>query len=289
MNTQENVEIDCVNLGSSDFGAEDVGDESNPADLQRGVEQLLASLEATDDPDSRYVPALRAIRSFSRGYAQRVPDELTHRVIDLLSRHEFHAYLLYSWDRATYSNIREQFPLPLDLTRAIAAREGIRHPWNRDVKCDAVMTTDFVLSRRSGGWLAVDVKEKEAIARKRTAQKLQIARAAFAEVGVEHVTITEADLPQEKIRNLRILRGLRRDGERAPVDPELAASTEGALRQLLAAGKLTIEDAASVVSQKNGVRVASICRFCLWLIANRTWQVDLGYPLGPDYPVRFAA
>jgi hypothetical protein len=251
------------------------------------VRELEEKLRRDDDPTAGYTPHLRAVHSSSRGYTQRVPGVVTSRVQDLLSRHEFHVYLLFDWRNDQFVNIREQFSLPLQLTLEIARREKIRHPWNHLEKRPAIMSVDFLLTKRGGGWMAVDFKEKKDAARKRTKEKLRLAERTLAKIGVPHFVMTEDDIPTTVIRNYRWLRI-----HQLPFDPPPLAESEinlvePPLRQLLSDGRTSIFDAVLQVSQRFGLDASKLARTCYWLVANRRWRVNLREPVGPDYPLQF--
>jgi hypothetical protein len=251
------------------------------------VRELEEKLRRDDDPAAVYTPYLRAVHSSSRGYAQRVPGVVTGRVQEFLSRHEFHAFLLFDWSPDKFSNIRGQFSLPLQLTQEIARREDIRHPWNRFEKKPAIMSVDFMLTKRVGGWMAVDFKENKDAAKKRTQEKLRLAERTLATVGVPHFVMTEDDIPMTVIRNYRWLRI-----HQLPFDPPPLAEfeidlVEPPLRQLLSDGRISIFNAVLQVSQRFGMGASKLARTCYWLVANRRWRVNLRERVGPDYPLQF--
>ncbi len=263
--------------------------EEPEADLALHVETLRTKLAENDDPHHPYTPYLRAVHSGSRGYAQRVPGSLTNRLHDFLSRHEFHVFLLFDWKRSEYRNIREQFSVPLGLTKALVRRKGgkPRHPWNRFEKKDAVMTVDFLLSKISGGWAAVDFKEKNDLRSKRTKYKLDLMAEALAQVDVTHVVMTEDDIPRQVIRNYRFIRILSLPFDPLPIEMGGIERAEKILRPLLVNGRTPIFDAALTASIDLGIEASRLARACYWLIANRRWVVDFNYPIGPDYPLLF--
>jgi hypothetical protein len=251
------------------------------------VRELEEKLRRGDDPAAGYTPYLRAVHSSSRGYAQRVPGVVTGRLQDFLSRHEFHADLLFDWNRHRFTNIREQFGFPLPLTLEIARRENIRHPWNRFEKRPATMSVDFMLTERGGGWMAVDFKEKKDAAKKRTQEKLRLAGRTLATVGVPHFVMTEDDIPATVIRNYRWLRIHQLRFDPPPLAECEINLVEPLLRRRLSDGRTSIFDAVRQVSQCVGMDASKLARTCYWLVANRRWRVNLRELVGPDYPLQF--
>jgi len=251
------------------------------------VDQLAALLSKDDEPGSPYTPYLRAVHSGTRGYAQRVPGSLVPRLHDFLSRHEFHLFVLFDWRHDRFSNIREQFSLPLALTQAVALREGLEHPKFRGKP--STMSVDFMLTNRNGGWAAVDFKEKKEASLPKTKTKMAIVSLALNEAGVPHKVMTEDDIPMVFVRNIRFLRSLLLPFDPPPLGSSDLATVDCPLQQLLRAGRMTIFEAASTVSQATKLPVARISRACLWFIANRRWKINLSEPVGPDYPLTFLA
>src|ERR1035437_400681 len=265
----------------------DVGAEHAKSTIEPLVNRLVEQLRADDDPETqeRYTPFLRAVHSGSRGYAQRVPGSLTTRLHDFLSRHELHVFLIYDWQKRKYRNIREQFPLAVELTQAIGKREKIPHPFYDEKP--STLSVDFLLSKQDGGWEAVDFKEKKDYAKKKTRQKLDLAAITLAEAGVPHTVMTEDDIPMTIIRNYRFLRIHSLQFDPPPLASAAMDLVESPLRQQLISGRTTIFEAALRVSGSTGIEAFRVARACYWLLANRRWPVDLNYPVGPDYTLQF--
>ena len=88
-----------------------------------------------------YKPWTLAREVGSNGTSSVFNDWKHGRQIQCLSQCEEKAYYLLRW-RDDVVDIREQFPLDLNLTRAIARRLGLPHPHNRNTR----MTTDFLVT-----------------------------------------------------------------------------------------------------------------------------------------------
>ncbi len=260
---------------------------TNPEPSIPGVSELRERLTATNDPCTPYEPALHAVHSRSHGYVYRVPGIKTGRVHHLLSRLEYHAFLFF--DFSDHSNIREQFPLPLDLTQHLAKQMGIRHPWDWKARRVVEMTTDFVLSDRNDRWIAIDVKPSKNLESKRTKQKLELASHAWATVGVKHVIVTEREQPKTAVENYRILHGLALSFDPPPFSENDMALAATSMRASLASGTLTLRDAAGICERDTGLGRGRSIRAALWLVANRRWTVNLTRPIGPDEPLTFIA
>jgi hypothetical protein len=146
----------------------------------------------------------------SNGRVHRPFGRTTRRVHHLLSDIEYRHFLLLDWaDEVT--DIREQFPLDVDDTQAIAADAGIAHPREPRTRDLQVMTTDFLCvlgagaNRRLVAWAIKPAKE---LNNARTIEKLEIERRYWALKGeVEWHISTECELPMERVEALDWMHG----------------------------------------------------------------------------------
>lgn len=96
-----------------------------------------------------YRPWLECRNVRSRGRKHRLPGVLHARVMHLMSDLERNAVLFFERDPRVL-DIREQFPLDREITRAIAREMGVRHPRDPATGTDIVMTTDLLVSFDNG-------------------------------------------------------------------------------------------------------------------------------------------
>lgn len=271
------------NTGPS-LGSTDLEENSIITGAQKLRERLLAS----NDPDYPYEPALHAVHSFSKGYVHRAPGVKTGRIHQLLSMLEWYQFLYFEFSDH-YSNIREQFAVPLDLTVALAKQMGIRHPYDWKKRRLVEMTTDFLLTQADGTWLAVDVKPSGNLTSARTMQKFELIKQAWATVGVQHEIHTEKDTTPIVIANYRILHGLALKFEPAPFAQADMAKVNASLYEALRSGHLTLREAAVMCERETGLGIGRSIRSALWFVANRYWSVDMTCPIGPDETLKFNA
>lgn len=253
---------------------------------RRGAAELDRLLRATDSTRVPYMPIVRAVRSKSHGYVYRVLSLTSGRMLHLQSRGEFH--LAHPLDMGRYyTNLREGFGVPKQLTEEIAEAEGIRHPFNRFARENAMMSADFVGSKPGGGWLAIDYKPSQLAIRKRVKDKFKIIRMAFAEVGVEHVVITELDLSPVLIGNLQLLYTFASPIDPQPLPSSMLERVGPRMKIELIDGRSTIYEAAVRCESEFGCATGRLVRASLWLIARRHWHVDLTQKVHPDFPLHF--
>lgn len=157
-----------------------------------------------------YRPWLTVQDVSSIGRSTRIHGRTTGRDHHFLSDIETKVFLLLDWSDCV-TDIREQFPLPREETRKIAATMEVPHPAESQTRTDIVMTTDFVINVRSGGettLLARSVKPARELDKDRTLEKLEIERRYWNTRGIDWALITEHDLPEQRIKNLRWLHGM---------------------------------------------------------------------------------
>lgn len=129
-----------------------------------------------------YQPYLRVQDVPSQGLATRTRGWKTGREHHFLSLLEWHYFFLLEWSPLIV-DLREQFPLDLDETYAIAADLGIRHPTDPRTREPVVMTTDFVNTvHRPVGTIeqARTLKYAKDLASPRVMEKFEIERLYWA-------------------------------------------------------------------------------------------------------------
>ena len=124
------------------------------------------------------------------------------RSIQCLSQSEVKAYTLLRW-RDDVVDIREQYPLDLQLTLGIARKLGLSHPHN----CETHMTTDFLVTYQNPDKTcflkAYSVKPNEKHMTEYALKNLAIEQAYWGIKGV-HLEIIYADnLNKTLVSNIR--------------------------------------------------------------------------------------
>ena len=148
-----------------------------------------------------YKPWIDANEIFSMGTSSIVIDYKHGRQIHLLSRGEKYYYYLFRW-RDDVIDIREQFPLDIELTKQIADKYGIMHP---SVKGEAVyMTTDLLITYADGSYEALSIKNDRSAFEEdpRVAEKLKIEKTYWLLKGVTYRIVFTEDVNVEEARNI---------------------------------------------------------------------------------------
>lgn len=171
---------------------------------------------------SDYKPWLTVRDLSSQGRSHRVFGHKSQRTHHLLSDLELAVFLLLEWNRSTV-DIREQFPLRLEDTKALALESGIGHPSVRGVL--QVMSSDFLVNTTNASQpkFALQAKYAEALSDARTIEKLELERRYWLQKGVPWWLITEKDIPGVVTQNISWLYPAQRDEIEIDVLMERAA------------------------------------------------------------------
>ena len=171
---------------------------------------------------SDYKPWLTVRDLSSQGRSHRVFGHKSQRTHHLLSDLELAVFLLLEWSRSTV-DIREQFPLRLEDTKALALESGIDHPSVRGVL--QVMSSDFLVNTTDASQpkFALQAKYAEALSDARTIEKLELERRYWLQKGVPWWLITEKDIPSVVTQNISWLYPAQRDEIEIDVLVERAA------------------------------------------------------------------
>lgn len=149
----------------------------------------------------------------SEGRSHRVFGHKTQRTHHLLSDLELAVFLILEWNQET-TDIREQFPLRQEDTKALALEIGIDHPATNGVI--HTMSSDFLVSTRNinQSKFALQVKYAQAMQDPRTIEKLELERRYWLKKEVPWYLVTELDIPKTVFQNISWLYPAVRDGLR---------------------------------------------------------------------------
>lgn len=225
------------------------------------------------------------IREFcSKGYRTATWSEKFGRVIHLFSMLEWWIFLMLEADPEVIS-LKEQFPLPRESTREIAQNLGNkRHPRVGDV--DVVMTTDFVITRRTPHGdrkEAVFVKWYKDLRKRRIVQKLEIERAYHVAEGTVFIRRDEHHVPRLLVQNLDFVRQMLRPGAMLDIPSETVAAADANMRQHL--GRTTWASMCCECDATLGLKPGTAARIARHQIAKRAWLVDLTQPITAGKPL----
>ena len=159
---------------------------------------------------SEYKPWITVRDLPSDGRVNRVFGHKSQRTHHLLSDIELAVFLLLEWHQDVVQ-IREQFPLEVEATLQIARESGIEHPSVSGVK--QYMSSDFLVNSQDPKQpkFVLQAKQSEALDDARTIEKLELERRYWQLKEVPWFLITERDIPETVIKNIKWLYPAQRD------------------------------------------------------------------------------
>lgn len=237
-----------------------------------------------------YKPGLTIQDVASIGLATRVRGWKTQRIHHFLSKLEWFVFFLMDWS-VTVVDIREQFPLDLDETLAIAQELGVRHPTDPKTKEPREVTTDLVITVRHGideVMFARTVKYVDKLASNRVMEKFEIERIYWTRRKIDWGIVTERDVPRELVENIKWVHYHRDINSLTPTSESTVSAVEAYLTPLLTAGLMPMRDCTDSCDREFALKPGTSLAIVRHLIANRRFQVDMSEVIRPEtiVPIR---
>ncbi len=153
-----------------------------------------------------YLPFITVHDFPSTGRVHRLPSSTVGRVHHLLSDLEHQVFCELDW-HSSVIDIREQFPIAREDSRAIADKLGIAHPSFGGV--DQVVTTDFIVDLNENEKFsrkAISVKYADELNDARVIEKLELERSYWLEKDIPFYIVTEREISKTLIENIKWVR-----------------------------------------------------------------------------------
>ena len=254
-------------------------DQSNPATIKRWIKEGRGQ-----NTGRSYKPWLYPRDVNSCGYSIRAPGQITGRMHSLLSRHERHFLQILDW-HPQVTDIREQYPLPLEQTLEISRSIGIAHSGDPRSKRPLVVTTDFLVSFVGGREAAYSVKPKKELSA-RTLEKFAVEEAFWRHRGTEWKIVTEDEIPSTYAKNVDWIH----DGKKFQdysVTEEIAAEIARELQPAIAANARRLSSITDQVDEAGGHEPGTALLIVRQLLATREWKVNMHERIDPTRIIRF--
>ena len=236
---------------------------------------------------SDYKPYLYIHDVPSIGLVSRVWGWKTGRVHHCLSRLELKFFYTREWCQKVI-DIREQFPLDLDETLAIADQLGVRHPRDPKTKDYVVMTSDFVIteSRAIGSEDIIrTTKYKAELQKSRVMEKLKIEEVYWQDIrGMDWDVVTEDDFSSILAANVEWIHGHREIESLTPLTVSDVYQIELML-SLMLQGDDPLRDLTNECDERLSLNPGSSLSVVRYLIANRRLDVDMERRIIPCLPL----
>jgi TnsA endonuclease N terminal/TnsA endonuclease C terminal len=236
-----------------------------------------------------YQPWLRIQDVPSQGLVSRIKGWKTGRCHHLLSQLECQYFYLLEWSPIV-TDIREQFPLPLAETLALAERLGVAHPQDPRTRQPVVMTTDFVLTVEQAGRQreqARCLKYARDLAARRTLEKLEIERLYWAERGVDWGIVTEHEVDGTCAANVAWVHPYYAVEALTPLTAPTVERVQSVLTPRVRQARVPLRDLTEACDDQLGLSPGMSLSVVRHLIARRQWCVDMRQTIQPAQPLQW--
>jgi hypothetical protein len=197
---------------------------------------------------------------------------------------EWSFFFILEWSTFVV-DIREQFPLDLETTLAIADSLGIPHPIDTKTREPKVITSDFVVTiKMSVGmedqvWAVKPAKKLSDI---RTVEKLEIERVCWSHSNTTWAIVTDLDIDPILSKNVQLIHHFRDPTHIKPLTAATVNCVEEIVVPRLHAEDLPLVDVTTSCDSRLGLKQGSSIVAIYHLIATRRLPVDMSVPIVPD-------
>lgn len=235
-----------------------------------------------------YRPYIQVHDFVSYGQSNRIKSHLHGRTCHLHSKLEADSFFAFH-ALPNLKDLREQYPLELDETTAIADELGIVHPTDPKSRELSVVTTDFVLTFQNGGRdvdVAIAIKPAADLASSRVLEKLEIERVYWSARKINWHILTENVLPRAIVKNMRWLHPHLDLPESGEFSPEHIKRVRGLMESEIMRGSHPLVAIAAECDNRLGLMPgASLC-VARYLIGTGAWPVELTVEIDPRKPLQ---
>jgi hypothetical protein len=235
-----------------------------------------------------YQPWLHVQDVPSQGLATRIKGWKTGRCHHFLSKLECQYFYILEWS-SIVSDIREQYPLELSETLAIAERLGIKHPTDPRTRQPVVMTTDFVNTVTRAGKLidqARSIKYSQDLSSDRTLEKLEIERVYWSERKIDWGIVTEREIEPILAANVSWVHPYRETTALSPATVATIRRVEAVLTPRVKQRQAPLRDLTDACDDQLGLSPGMSLSIARHLIANRRWQVNMRQAINTARPLQ---
>lgn len=231
---------------------------------------------------SDYMPWINIHDFPSKGISPRTKGWKTNREHHFLSQLELKYFFLLEWSEQVF-DIREQFPLHLEETLALAKNLKIVHPPRSNPSQPLVMTTDFLITINlpiGSKEVARTVKYSTDLKSKRVLEKFEIERQYWTRRNISWGIVTEKDIDSVLADNIKAIHALFDIGEKYPdLTPSIIDEAKHLMTELLNK-EMPICEIAKICDEKLSLPPGQSLTIAQYLVASRQWKIDLSqqYP-----------
>lgn len=236
---------------------------------------------------SDYDPALHIQDVPSKGRATRCKGWKTGRIHHLMSKLEWLFFLILEWSLIVI-DIREQYPLDLDETLAIAESLHIKHPISSKTKKPFPITTDFLITTKTPIGtieLARTVKYSKDLSSTRTLEKFEIERMYWERRKIDWGIVTERDIDLILAANVEMLHNYRNTASLSPLTPQMIYQVKTLLTRRVVTETVPLRIITKECDAQFNLTEGTCSKVVLHLLASRQWQVNMHIPIQLTKPI----
>lgn len=225
---------------------------------------------------ANYKPWLRIQDVPSQGLVTRLSGWKTGRIHHLLSKLELSYFFSLEW-ASEVIDIREQFPLDIEETLAIAKHLGIAHPIDRKTKYPHIMTTDFVVTTKPSVNITDQARTTKYVKdlSERQMELFELERMYWTSRAITWGIVTEDNIDFTLSENVKWVHPYRDISRFKQISAECLRRVETILApQLLNANK-NLSDLTTDCDNKLGLKTGMSLAIVRHLIANRRLQPNM--------------
>lgn len=216
---------------------------------------------------------------YSDGRTREFHSHKFGRVHHLLSDGEWGFFLMLEWAHDVI-DVREQYPLPRDVTQEVAQQLRIAHQYYPGTHVPYVMTLDFLVTYVRDGkerLQAFSVKTAADLEKPPELELLELARSTCHGMDIDHHIIASERLPAVKVKNLGWIRDAQLDEDATEPFPGFYDDHMSRMTQDIAARRSSesLVDYCTAYDRRYGVEPGTGLRVARMLMATRVLRFDL--------------
>jgi TnsA endonuclease-like protein len=229
----------------------------------------------------QYDPYLHIQNVPSTGRVSRVKGYKANRLHHCLSKLEWMFFWILEWSPIVV-DIREQYPLDVGETLAIASQLDIRHPINRKTSKPEPLTTDFlvtVMTTDGPVEQARTIKPMNKLSSSRVMEKFEIERIYWERRNIDWGIVTEKDIDSTLAVNVEMAFFYRDLAKLYPLDDTMLSRIESELTVKVIRDDLPLKYITRDTDNLLNLPLGTSSKVVLHLLANRRWLVNMHQPI----------
>lgn len=239
-----------------------------------------------------YKPYLTSQDVATTGLGTRILGTKINRLHHMFSNIELDYFYIVDWSEDII-DIREQYPLDLPETLALAKEYNLRHIPLTDPKNPLIMTTDFLLTvRQPIGTIDIarTIKPSKDLDSSRTLEKLEIERLYWKERNINWGIVTELDIDKTLVKNIKWLYPCHSKQDLPEsISSEIFSKLEKYILPLVSKKKLPLRNITRDCDKKFKLKSGTSLIFVRHMIAGRKWTVNMHKPIQPEKVLSFVS